>query len=93
MLDIVRKTCEAGEKTEFRFHATSVSYCVKNFTQGEILICLGKWDETQSVKLMPGTGEQIRSNPDPERGMTRSATADVIICAQITGEVEVQRDD
>lgn len=93
MIDVVRKTCNAGAQTVFAFKAASTSCCVKNFTSAPILVCLGTWDESQSVKIQSGMWERIRSNPDPAKLMTRSAASTVIVQAEVAGEVEVQRDD
>lgn len=94
MLDAVRKTCTAGEKTEFQLRATSTSFFVKNFTSGPVTVCFGTtWDDDQSVMVGARVAERIVSNPDPSRVMTREATSTVIVCAEQTGIVEVIRDD
>ena len=93
MIDAVRKTCTAGEKTEFRFRATSISYLVKNFTSAPITVCLRTWDDNQTVMVAAMTAETVISNLDPDKIMTREATSTVIVCTEQTGIVEVIRDD
>lgn len=91
MLDVVRQTCSAGENTTFSFRATSIRYCVKNFTNAPILVCLGHWNDNQSVRIDAGMYEIIQTNSEPEYGMARQATSKVIVKAEAAGEVEVQR--
>lgn len=93
MIDVARKICNAGETTIFSFQTTSVAYCVKNFTQSPVLVCLGKWGDSQSIKIGAGMWQCVKSNPNPKEGMTRAATAVVLVQAEADGEVEVQRDD
>ncbi len=93
MLDVMRKTCAAGEQTTFTFQATSIAFSVKNFTGAAILVCMGSWDESQSIKISSGIREYIQANIDPGRGMTCAATAKIIVQSAETGEVEVQRCD
>lgn len=93
MLDVVRQTCSAGENTIFSFRATAIRFCVKNFTGSPVLVCVGHWDDNQSIKIAAGMYEMIQTNSEPEHGMARQATATVIIKAETSGEVEVQRYD
>lgn len=93
MVDVIRKICTANAQTEFKFQATSVSFLIKNFTSSDILVCLHEWDTGRTVKIAAGMWECIRTNPDPERCMTRSTADTVIVQANQTGEVEVRRDD
>lgn len=91
MIDVVRKTCNAGEQTNFQFSATSVSYRIKNFTAKPLLACLGKWDDNQTVMVGARTTETIVSHSSTS--IVREATATVIIKASCTGIVEVIRND
>lgn len=93
MIDSVRKTCNAGEKTEFRFRATSIAYRVKNFTSGPIVVCLRTWDDDQSIMVGAGIAETIVVNREPAEMMQRSTTSTVIVQAEQSGIVEVIRDD
>lgn len=93
LVDVQRKTCTAGELTEFTFKATSVSFVVKNFTTAPALVCLAEWDDSNAVMVAAQTAENIVSNPDPAAGMARGATATVIVQAEAAGIVEVIRDD
>lgn len=93
MIDVVRKTCNAGEKTSFEFKATSIAYRVKNFTNGPVTVCLRTWNDAQSIMIGSGIAETIMSNPDPSRMMVREATSTVIVTAEQAGIVEVIRDD
>ncbi|MGM9622403.1 MAG: hypothetical protein ACI3X2_03665 [Butyricicoccus porcorum] len=93
MIDAVRKTCNAGEKTEFKFRATSIAYRVKNFTSGPVCVCLREWDDSQSIMVSAGMAETVVSNREPTEMMQRGTTATVIVTAEQTGTVEVIRDD
>lgn len=93
MIDAVRKICNAGEKTEFKFRATSIAYRVKNFTDAPVTVCLREWDDAQSIMVGAGIAETIVSNREPSEMMQRGATATVIVMAEQTGTVEVIRDD
>lgn len=93
MIDSVRKTCNAGVKTEFQFRATSISYLVKNFTSGPIIVCLRTWDDSRSVMVAAMTAETVVSNREPYNMMQRGTTSTVIVSAEQTGIVEVIRND
>lgn len=93
MIDVVRKNCTAGNQTTFKFKTTAVCFLVKNFTSAAVLVCLGKWDESQAVMVGSGIAETIASNSDPASYMTRNATATVIVRSEASGTVEVIRYD
>lgn len=93
MIDAVRKTCNAGEKTEFKFRATSIAYLVKNFTSAPITVCMQTWDDSQTVMVAAMTAETIVSNREPYNMMQRGTTSTVIVQAEQSGIVEVIRDD
>lgn len=65
MIDSVRKTCNAGEPTEFQFRATSIAFLVKNFTSAPVTVCFKAWDEKQSVMIADMTAETVVSNREP----------------------------
>lgn len=91
MVDVIRKTCNAGEQTKFEFSATSVAYRVKNFTTAPLLVCLGEWDDSQTVMVGTKMAETIISHSNSSK--VRRATATVIIKTSAVGIVEVIRDD
>lgn len=93
MLDVVRKTCNAGEKTLFNFKEPCCSYFVKNFTTGPVIVCFDTWDDSQSVMVGAGIAETIVANVDLGRVTIRSKTSTVIVAAEQSGIVEVIRDD
>lgn len=93
MIDVVRKTCNADEKTEFKFRSTSIAFLVKNFTSAPVTVCFKAWDENQSVMVGAGIAETIVANPDPTDMMKRGATSTVIVSAEQSGIVEVIRND
>lgn len=93
MIDVVRKTCNAGEKTEFQFRATAISYLVKNFTSAPITVCFRTWDDSQTVMVAAMTAETVVSNREPYNMMQRGTTSTVIVQAEQAGIVEVIRND
>ena len=93
MIDVVRKTCNAGEKISFVFKSPCNSFFVKNFTAGAVLVCLGVWDDSQSIMVGAGTAETVMSNVDNDKMITRAEVSTVIVQAEQTGIVEVIRDD
>ncbi|WP_394271930.1 hypothetical protein [Butyricicoccus sp.] len=93
MIDAVRKTCNAGKQTEFKFRTTSVAFRVKNFTNGPVTVCLRSWNDNESIMVGAGIAETIVSNREPSDMMQQATTATVIVTAEQTGTVEVIRDD
>ncbi|MDO5548269.1 MAG: hypothetical protein Q4F79_07255 [Eubacteriales bacterium] len=93
MIDVVRKTCTAEVTEPFSFSTASVAFKVKNFTDDVILVCLGTWDENQSVMIQSGVAETVMHNPDPANYMTRDTTDTVLVKSTVSGVVEVLRND
>lgn len=93
MIDSVRKTCTAGEKTEFQFRAASIAYLIKNFTSAPITVCFRTWDDNQTVMVAAMTAETVVSNREPYNMMQRGTTSTVIVLAEQSGTVEVIRND
>lgn len=88
MIDVVRKTCIAGEQTNFHFSISSIAYRIKNFTSSPVLVCLGsKWNSAQTIMVGAGSAENIISNS------AWDTTSNVTITAETTGIVEVIRND
>lgn len=88
MIDVVRKTCIAGEHTKFQFSTPSISYRIKNFTSAPIFVCFGsKWDDAQTVMIGSGTAEKSTSNSPYD------TTSSVIVMTETSGIVEVIQND
>lgn len=88
MIDVVRKTCIAGEQTSFQFSTASISYRIKNFTSAPVLVCLGsEWNDAQAIMVGAGIAESIQSNS------AYDTTSVVIVKSEAAGMIEVIRND
>ena len=82
----MRKTCTAGEITEFSFDNSAKEYRVKNFTEGDILVThKNEFIESEASKIKSMHGEDFNVN-ELEYQAKRLT---VSIKAEQTGEVEV----
>lgn len=92
-IDVVRKEITANSPETFQLKISACSFQVKNFTDGAVLVCLDHWNEGESVMIGAGMCEVINSNPDFDRGMTRTPTNKVVVKGEQAGLVEVLRFD
>lgn len=59
----MRKTCVAGEITEFKFDSSAKEYRVKNFSEGDILVThKDEFVEIESSKIKSMHGEDFNVN-------------------------------
>lgn len=93
MIDVMRKSCTAGTETRFQLKSAATRFLIKNFTDGNIDVCVGyTFDSNESVRIAAGMYQVIEINMDPVDLMT-AATDTVIIKTVESGIVEVQRVD
>lgn len=82
----MRKTCTAGEITEFSFDNSAKEYRVKNFTEGDISVThKDEFVELEASKIKPLHGEDFNVN-ELEYQAKRLT---VSMKAEQTGEVEI----
>lgn len=84
---VKRKSCEAGEQTEFTFQQDGCQFLVKNFTESDIYVTLDKiFSKDKAIKIPTMAYQIIASKYDKKDLMTKK----IIVLADEIGEVEVQ---
>ena len=82
----MRKTCTAGEITEFSFDSSAEEYRVKKFTEGDILVThKDEFIESEASKIKFMHGEDFNVNELEHLAKRLVVNAK----AEQTGEVEV----
>lgn len=87
MIFCKRKTCPAGAVTEFEMPLSCLKWKVKNFTDGDIYVSLGTYDEQNNMRIASGTYD-VAIDRDAHTG-TRRTSRRVLVYADMAGEVEV----
>ena len=82
-----RRSCPAGQVTEFNMQLSGLKWKVKNFTEGDNYVSLGTYDEVNNVRIAPGADE-VLIDRDPRTG-TRITSRLVQVYATSEGEVEI----
>lgn len=97
-MKVKRLNCDQNTITTFLFEPDTYEeemvvnvFAVKNFTSGNILACIGDFDEGKAVKIPAMFAEKIFDNfcEDITRYTTKSSNR-VTIKAEEGGEVEVR---
>lgn len=89
-MKVKRINVNANEITEFNFDVFAKEFAVKNFTGGNILACLGDFDENKAVKIPTTFIELIFDNFIEFGEYTNKRYNKVTIKAEEAGEVEVR---
>lgn len=82
-----RRTCLAGQVTEFHMQLSCLKWKIKNFTSGDIYVSVGVYDEVNNMRIAPGAYD-IVIDRDAQTG-TRRTSRVLQVYAQAEGEVEV----
>lgn len=98
MLDVKRQACQGGTHTAFTMARESAAFLVKNYGPATILVCLGEWDESQSVRIDSGYYQRVVSNLTVGGGERPKTDTVIITPLDESGSdeaacVEIQRDD
>lgn len=91
-MEVQRKELTAETVETFDFGDKVVKeFAIKNFTTGNILVCLGDFDEDTSVKIPSMFAENLFDNFNEEiANYTTKTYSKVTVKAEVAGEVEVQ---
>lgn len=90
-MQVKRINATIGAVTEFNFDVLAKEFVVKNFTDSNILACLGDFDENKAVKIPSMFLEVISNNFNKDiTNYTTKLYNKVTIKAESAGEVEVR---
>lgn len=90
-MQVKRVNINKNEVTEFNFDVLASEFAVKNFTDSNILVCLGNFDEEKAVKIPSMFLEVISNNFNKDiTNYTTKLYNKITVKAECGGEVEVR---
>ena len=90
-MDVKRLNLSAGVATDFIFGKDCANFLVKNFSDSDILVCMGDFNTEKSIKVSSGWFEVIRDGTNESTGIrTEKSYNKLTIKYESGGEVEVR---
>lgn len=89
-MDVKRLNLSAGVVTDFNFNKDCAEFLIKNFSDSDIIVCMGNFDISKSIKIISNAFEII-SDVNEETGIrTKKSYNKLSIKSESGGEVEVR---
>lgn len=90
-MDVKRLNLSAGVVTDFDFGKVNARFLVKNLSDSDILVCMGDFDVSKSIKIASGFFEVISDRTNEDTGVRIEKSYNKLtIKSENGGEVEVR---
>lgn len=90
-MDVKRLNLSAGVVTNFDFNKENARFLVKNLSDSDILVCMGDFDTSKSIKIASGFYEVISDRTNEDTGVRiEKSYSKLTIKSENGGEVEVR---
>lgn len=90
-MEVKRINTNKDEVTEFNFDVLASEFAIKNFTDSNILVCLGDFDENKTVKVPSMFLEIVSNNFNKDiTNYTTKLYKKITVKSEAGGEVEIR---
>lgn len=90
-MDVKRINLSAGVVTDFDFNKVNARFLVKNLSNSDILVCMGDFDASNSIKICSECFEIVSDRTNEDLGFRNEKSyTKLTIKSEGGGEVEVR---
>ncbi len=90
-MDVKRLNLSAGVVTNFDFNKENARFLVKNLSDSDILVCMGDFDVSKSIKICSDWFEIVSDRTNEDSGVRFEKSYNKLtIKSESGGEVEVR---